>query len=80
MLSTFERRATTKRGKLAPSLRVAAKIASYFVVVLTRSPAMRCGLRLVWRDFCSQNCHAKVHNRLGDGPTFARASIISLPQ
>ncbi|MGC1363581.1 MAG: hypothetical protein WA419_00570 [Silvibacterium sp.] len=41
-VGTFERRATTKTGTLAPFLRVAAKIGPYFVLVLAHGPAMRC--------------------------------------
>lgn len=41
MLNTFERRAITKPGKLAPSLRVATKIASYLVFVAWSRTALR---------------------------------------
>jgi hypothetical protein len=50
----LERRATMKWGKLAPSLRVAAKNRPYFVVVLELGITKPCGLRLVWTVFRSQ--------------------------
>jgi hypothetical protein len=45
--SIFERRVTTKWGKLAPALRVAAQIGSYFVEILDCGPATAVGFRLV---------------------------------
>jgi hypothetical protein len=50
----LKRRATTKSGKLAPSLRVAGKIGPYFVVALDLGTTKAFGLRLVWPDFPSQ--------------------------
>jgi hypothetical protein len=41
---------------MAPSLRVAAQIAPYFVVVLDGGPATTVVLRLVWRNFRPQRC------------------------
>ena len=50
----FERRATKKWGKLAPALRVAAKIGPYIVVVLGSGSTTTFVLRLVWPDLLSQ--------------------------
>ena len=52
--SIFERRVTTKWGKLAPPLRVAAQIGPDFIVILDCGPATAFGLRLVWPDFRPQ--------------------------
>ena len=66
--SIFERRVTTKWGKLTPALQVAVQIRGprrqgfvagvefgpYFVVILDCGPATVFGLRLVWPDFRPQ--------------------------
>jgi len=41
---------------MAPSLRVAAQIAPYFVVALDLGTTKAFGLRRVWRDFRWQRC------------------------
>jgi hypothetical protein len=50
----LERRATTKWGKPAPSLRVAEKIRPYFILALDGGPATAFGFGFVWPDFRSQ--------------------------
>ena len=50
----LKRRATTKSWKLAPSLRVAAKIRPYFILALDGGPATAFGFGFVWPDFRSQ--------------------------
>jgi len=50
----LERRETTKSGKLAPSLRVAAQIRPYFVLALDSGVATMVGLGLVRPDFHPQ--------------------------
>jgi hypothetical protein len=49
-------RSDNEIGKIGPALRVAAQIASYFVVTLDCGPATAVVLRLISRGFCSQRC------------------------